>query len=187
MAYSMKITIFNGSPRKYGNTSVMTSSLKEKMKAHDVNEYFLYHMDIKGCMNCGSCHSGKDLEDCVIKDDAIPLIEEFLASDLVILASPVYMWHLTASLNAFMERLHSLHRYENEPVNKLEGKRAAIAMTMGDDEYVAADIVNSLLHFCVYFKMEYAGAFAVPFADKEQVMRPLYQEKMQDFVDRLLE
>jgi hypothetical protein len=68
----------------------------------------------------------------------------------------------------------------------MKGKRIAIAMTMGDDEYVAADVVTSLLMFCEYFEMRYEGAFAVPFADKEQIMRPLYQEKMQDFVSKIV-
>jgi len=184
----MKVTIFNGSPRKDGNTAAMTSSLKEKIIASGakVNEHFLYHMNIRGCMNCGFCHSSEDLNECAVKDDALPMLREFLSSDLVIFASPVYMWHLTASLNAFIERMHSLCRYEGNAVNKMEGKKIAAAMTMGDDEYVAADAVNSLLMFCEYFKIGYAGAFAVPFADKTQIARPLYQEKMQDFVSRIM-
>jgi multimeric flavodoxin WrbA len=184
----MKITIFNSSPRKNGNTSAMTASLKDKMKANgaDVKEHFLYHMAIKGCMNCSSCHSSDGLRECAIKDDAIPLLKEFVSSDIVVLATPIYMWHMTASMNAFIERLHSLCRHEVPAVNKMEGKRIAMAMTMGDDEYVAGDVVNSLLFFCEYFKLEYAGAFGVPFADTDQIMRPLYQEKMSDFVNKIM-
>ena len=184
----MKVTIFNGTPRKNGNTAAMTTSLSEKLRSGgaDVNEYFLYNMNIKGCMNCGACHAKKGLSECAIKDDAAILMKEFLASDLVILASPIYMWHLTASMNAFIERLHALCRHDGDMTNLMEGKKIAIAMTMGDDEYVAADVVNSLLHFCEYFKITYAGAFAVPFADKEQIKRTLYQEKMQDFVNKIL-
>jgi multimeric flavodoxin WrbA len=184
----MKATIFNGSPRKNGNTATMTRYLVEKLRSEgaETKEYFLYHMNIKGCMNCGGCRTDDGLKDCAIKDDASGPIREFIASDLVIFASPVYMWHLTASLNAFIERLHSLCRYDGPVVNLMEGKRIAVAMTMGDDEYVAADAVNSLILFCDYFKMEYAGAFAVPFADKEQIERPIYQEKMRDFVNRIL-
>jgi len=183
----VKIAIFNGSPRKNGNTAAMTSSLKEKITACSgkVNEHFLYHMAIKGCMNCGACQSGNGLKECAIKDDAIPLLKEFLSSDLVIFASPVYMWHLTASLNAFIERLHSLCNH-GIPENRMAGKRIAIAMTMGDDEYVASDVVNSLLFFCEYFGLEYAGSFAVPFASEEQILRPIYQEKMQDFVRKIM-
>ncbi|MDR0778041.1 MAG: flavodoxin family protein [Methanomassiliicoccaceae archaeon] len=184
----MKVTIFNGSPRKNGNTAAMTSSLKEKIITNGgaVKEHFLYHMNIKGCMNCDVCHSSAGLKECAIKDDAIPLLKEFVSSDIIILATPIYMWHMTASMNAFIERLHSLCRHEEPAVNKMDGKRIAIAMTMGDDEYVAGDVVNSLLFFCEYFKLRYAGAFAVPFCDKEQIMRPLYQEKMQDFVEKIM-
>jgi multimeric flavodoxin WrbA len=185
----MKVTIFNGSPRKNGNTATMTLSLVEKMKAEgaDVAEHFLYRMNIKGCMNCGACRTDDGLGRCAINDDVPKLLDEFLSSDLVIFASPVYMWHLTASLNAFVERLHSLCRHDAPAVNKMEGKRVAIAMTMGDDEYVASDIVNSLILFLDYFKMEYAGSFAVPFADKKQIMRPMYQEKMSDFVKHVMQ
>ena len=186
----MKVTIFNGSPRKNGNTSTMTSSLTGMISelGAKADEHFLYQMDIKGCMNCGACQkAGDELNGCVRKDDVIRMLKEFEESDLVILATPIYMWHMTASLTAFMERMHSLCRYHNgEPINRMEGKRIAIAMTMGDDEYVAADVVNSLLMFCGYFKMEYVGAFAVPFADAEQIMRPLYQEKMRDFVKKIM-
>jgi len=183
----MKAAIFNGSPRKNGNTAAMTSSLKEKLKekGYNVDESFLYHMDIKGCMNCGACRSSDALKECAIKDDSIPLLKKFVSSDLVIFASPIYMWHLTASLNAFIERLHSLCRHEPPAVNKMKGKKVAIAMTMGDDEYVAADVVNSLIMFCDYFELRYVGAFAVPFADKEQISRSLYQEKMRDFVEKI--
>ena len=184
----MKVTIFNGSPRKNGNTATMTNSLSEKMKTlgADVREHFLYHMDVKGCMNCDACRSEDGLIPCVIVDDVPKLLDEFISSDLVIFASPIYMWHLTASLNAFIERLHSLCMYEGPVVNMMEGKYIAVAMTMGGDEYVAADAVTSLIMFCDYFKMEYVGAFAVPFADKEQITRPLYQEKMQDFVKQII-
>ncbi|MDR0198550.1 MAG: flavodoxin family protein [Methanomassiliicoccaceae archaeon] len=184
----MNVTIFNGSPRKTGNTATMTSSLKDKLKAMgaDVDEHFLYHMDIKGCMNCGACRSGDTLKECAIKDDAIPLLKKFLSSDLIIFASPIYMWHLTASLNAFIERLHSLCRHDPPAINKMKGKRIAMALTMGDDAYVAADVVTSLVMVCDYLALGYAGAFAVPFADKKQIMRPMYQEKMQDFVSKIM-
>ena len=183
----MNVTVFNGSPRKNGNTASMTSSLIKKLKAAgaDAEEYFLYDMNIKGCMNCNACRPGDALRECAIKDDADPLLKKFVSSDLIIFASPIYMWHLTASLNAFIERLHSLCRHEPPAVNKMKGKKIAIAMTMGDDEYVAADVVNSLIMFCGYFEMIYAGAFAIPFANKDQIKRPLYQEKMQDFADKI--
>ena len=188
MMSTMKVTIFNGTPRKNGNTAAMTAILKEQLLSQGIRaeEHFLYFADIKGCMNCGRCHSSPALNECAIKDGAPALLKKFVASDVVIFASPVYMWHLTASLNAFIERLHSLCRHDDPAVNLMKGKKVAVAMTMGDDEYVAADIVTSLLMFCEYFELKYKGAFAVPFASEEQISRPLYREKMQDFVSKLL-
>lgn len=180
----MDVVIFNGTPRIKGNTAELTKNIAGKMKDKnaDVREIFLNPLNIKGCQNCGMCQKveGK----CSIDDDMTPLYEAFKSADIVILASPIYMWYFTAPMKAFMDRLHALCN-DDHSYNAMEGKKIAIAMTMGDDEFVAASAVNSVMFFCEYFKCIYSGTIAVPFASKEQIARPLYQEKINDFVESL--
>ncbi len=180
----MKIVIFNGTPRKNGNTAALTESIKSNLGDDTVEEIFLSNLNFKGCVNCGACQKKIMDTKCAQKDDMIELYDKVLNSDLIILASPIYMWNFTAPLVAFISRLHSL-RAESLNVNKMARKKIAVAVTMGDDEFVAGSAVNALLDFCEYYGAKYVGAIAIPFANKEQINRALYQEKIKDFVESI--
>lgn len=182
----MKIVVMNGSPRSNGNTAGLVKAIVDAIpKDVPVEAVNLYPMRIAGCRNCGACQKGDVDGYCTIRDDMSDLYPKYLEADLVILASPIYMWQFTTCINAFMSRLHCLFRDEGD-VNLAKGKRIAVAMTMGDDEFVAGSAMNALLDFCEYFQLRYVGAVAVPFASKEQIDRPLYREKVGDFVSQLL-
>lgn len=175
----------NGSPRPSGNTSRLVSSILDAMPDNvETNVVSLYGMDISGCRNCGACQKRTVEGHCAMRDDMSGLYEGFLEADVVILASPIYMWQFTTCMNAFMSRLHCLFRDGGE-YNPMKGKRIAVAMTMGDDEYVAGFAVGALMDFCEYFQLRYSGAVAVPFANAEQIDRPIYKEKVKDFVSKL--
>jgi len=150
-----------------------------------VEEVFLYQMTIRGCSNCGRCRRRSDGQ-CSIEDDMTPLYRKFIESDVIIIASPIYMWNFTACMIAFIDRLHALCN-KDFSFNAMSGKRIAIATTMGDDEFVAASAINTVMFFCEYFKCVYSGTIAIPFASKEQIARPLYREKIDDFVAKLTE
>jgi len=184
-AHIMKVTIFNGTPRRNGNTAELTKCIAECLRGCDVEEVFLDGLSLSGCKNCGACQKGAMEGRCSVEDDMIPLYEKFVESDAIILASPVYMWSFTAPAVAFLTRLHALYT-EDHSHNFIEGKRIALAFTMGDDEFVAAQMVNSVMFFCEYFKAEYAGTMCVPFASKDQIHRHLYQEKAKDFAAALI-
>lgn len=181
----MRILVLNGSPRPNGNTSRLVESLISCMpEGVEVRTVPLYPKTIAGCRNCGACQRSDLPDHCSIIDDMTPLYREFLEADTVVLASPIYMWQFTTCINAFMSRLHCLF-IDGGDRNLMKGKRLAAAMTMGDDEFVAGYAVGAMMDFCEYFGMRYAGAVAVPFASREQVDRPLYREKVADFVARL--
>lgn len=182
----MIVTIFNGTPRKNGNTAELTKCLISELRkeGHTADEVFLNDLDIKGCQNCGKCQKRSDGE-CSIHDDMTGLYKRFEESDAVIIASPIYMWNFTACAKAFIDRLHALCN-EERTFNAMYGKKIAMAMTMGDDLFVAASAVNAMEFFCEYFECRYIGSLAVPYASKHQIARPMYQETIKDFV-KLLE
>lgn len=182
----MKALILNGSPRRDGNTSRLVSNIMGCIPdGVDTEVVDLYPMSISGCRNCGACQRGDVPGHCTIDDDMSGLYDGFLDADVVIIASPIYMWQFTTCVNAYMSRLHCLFSASSGR-NLMRGKRLAAAMTMGDDEFVAGYAIGAMMDFCEYFGMRYSGAVAVPFADREQVDRSLYREKVKDFVDRLL-
>ena len=103
----MRITAFNGSPRKdHGNTHVMVSEfLKGATEAGaEVENVFLAEQNITPCIGCYACWTtcpGK----CVHADDMAGLLDKFLSSDTVVIASPVYVDNVTGIMKNFMDRL----------------------------------------------------------------------------------
>lgn len=177
---NMKVTILSGTPRENGYTSEVIKNLIPGLESVgcDVNVVTLFDKEISGCSNCGVCEQEGNDGECAIDDDMddiYPIIKE---SELLIIASPIYMWQFTACTKAFLERLHCMY-------DSMSGKKVALVMTMGDDEFVGSYAVAGMLDMCEYYHMIYQSSFAVPYADKDEVNRPLYLEKMKDFIQRI--
>lgn len=103
----MKITIFYGSIHKTrGNTYVIIEAFAEGARASgaEVDTVFLAEKKINPCMACLKCWT-KTPGRCVMEDDAAPLLEQFMASDIVVMATPVYIHNVTGILKTFLDRL----------------------------------------------------------------------------------
>lgn len=131
----MKISILQGSPRAKGNTAQVVSWMREEMAGlgHDVELVSLVDKDMKGCLACAKCKAdGSDIN-CVQDDDAIGVLETMIASDLVVLASPLYFWGVSAQLKTVIDRSYSLYVQYHQPdhASLMEGKKLALVLTGG--------------------------------------------------------
>ena len=100
----MKTLIFNGSPRKNGDTS----QLLQKFCAGLDGEYRIvraYDGAIKPCVDCRYCweHPG-----CAIKDGMTEIYDWIADCDNVVIASPVYFSELTGPLLSVLSRVQTL-------------------------------------------------------------------------------
>ena len=104
----MKIAVFNGSPRKE-NTSAMVQAFCEGAKAagHDVEEYQVGKMKIAGCMGCEYCHT-KGEGKCIQKDDMEKVMPAYLESDMIVYASPIYYFGMSAQMMAAIQRVYCI-------------------------------------------------------------------------------
>ncbi|AIZ56456.1 iron-sulfur flavoprotein [Candidatus Methanoplasma termitum] len=184
----MKITVMNGSPRPNGNTSELVKQfLKEADDKAKIEEVRIFEMNIKGCSNCGSCQRGEIRNHCTMKDDMSILYQKFLSSDMIILASPIYMWQLTPCTLAFLNRLHALCSHSKDsPYNHMEGKKIALLITLGDEEEIADYAVNAMKDFCEYFLIDYKGDLRIPFAEKEKISSGEYELELKEFAAKIL-
>ena len=104
----MKILALNSSPRSGGQskTELMLKSLVDGMRAAgaEVEVVDLREKTVKNCAGCFSCWT-KTPGTCIHKDDMTrELFPKWLASDLVVYASPLYHFTVNAEMKTFIER-----------------------------------------------------------------------------------
>lgn len=120
----MKIAVFNGSPRKE-STSAMVQAFREGAEAagHQVEEYQVGKMKIAGCLGCEYCHT-KGAGTCIQKDDMEKILPAYKEADMVVFASPIYYFTMTAQMEAAIQRVYCIGK-------PLKAKKVALLLTSG--------------------------------------------------------
>jgi Multimeric flavodoxin WrbA len=182
----MNVTIFNGSPRKNGNTSELVKRIMARAPDNvGLESISLFDKKISGCMNCGACQKGPLPSYCTIDDDMRGLYDKFLSADVILLATPIYMWQFTPCMLAFLNRLHCLCRHST-PDNMMKGKKIAVCVTLGDEPEVTEFSVNGFKEFCEYFSLDYLGEIIIPYAEKEKISYGDYDEEVEMFIRKTM-
>ncbi len=99
----MKAIGIVGSPRKKGNTEILTTHALKAIAEEGMETELisLAGLDIRGCNACMVC---REEERCPIDDDLFPLYEKVKGVEALILATPVYFGSATSNIKAFMDR-----------------------------------------------------------------------------------
>lgn len=131
----MKVLTLQGSARKKGNTAKVLGWVEEELAAqgHEIESIYLHAKHLKGCMGCAKCKDTPEDVGCVQKDDVPDILGRMVKSQLVVFASPLYFWGVTAQLKAVIDRTYSLYTRYHEPghTSLLDGQRQALLMTGG--------------------------------------------------------
>ena len=99
----MKIVIVNGSARK-GNTLAAINAFVEGAKGnHEIEIIQPDKLNIAFCKGCGACECYKG---CVDKDDTNPTIDKLAAADMIVFATPVYWWGISAQLKLVIDKCY---------------------------------------------------------------------------------
>lgn len=102
----MKITAINGSPRKNGNTARVLEAVGREVEAAGVEFQVLQPgPDVRACRACYHCLNTGSLR-CVQDGDGVNgIIAECVASDGILLASPVYHAGMSGSMKCVVDRM----------------------------------------------------------------------------------
>ncbi len=114
----MKIVLIHGQSHK-GSTYHIARSLADKLGGQ-IEEFFLPRDFKDMCLGCGQCIL-KDEKLCPHYANIAPITAAIDAADLLILESPVYAYHVTSAMKAFLEHYGwrwMLHRPEGSMFNK---------------------------------------------------------------------
>lgn len=142
----MKTLIFNGSPRKEGDTVSLFNKVIENLNG----EYKIinaYDGRIHPCIDCRYCWEN---EGCCMDDEMQEVYEYIQGCDNILIASPIYFSELTGALLNVGSRLQtyfsaSFFRKE-KPIEKT--KKGAVILVGGGDGSPdkAYDTARCLLH-----------------------------------------
>ena len=99
---SKKVLIISSSPRRGGNSETLCNAFAAGAVAagHNVEIVALATKKIGFCTACYACRSGS----CPQQDDAPAIVQKILASDVTVLATPVYFFTMCAQLKALIDR-----------------------------------------------------------------------------------
>ena len=150
----MKITILNGSPRKQ-NTDALAEAFAEGAReaGHEVEILHVGRMKIAGCLGCEYCH-GKGEGQCVQKDDMEKVIPAYKESDMIVFASPVYYFDMTAQLSAAIQRIYCIGKPQ-------KANKAALLISSGaPGSHTGA--VETYKNMLAYMEIEDAGGTPHP-------------------------
>lgn len=121
----MKVTVINGQNHK-GSTWNMGNILAKKLSS-DVKEFFLPRDFGEFCCGCTNCFV-KNENLCPHYEKLKPITDAIDEADVLIFTTPVYVYHCTGSMKAFLD--HYGYRWLiHRPEAKMFSKQAVILST----------------------------------------------------------
>ena len=176
----MRIVIINGQNHK-GSTHMVARELAEKVGG-EIREFFLPRDFDQPCAGCWSCFK-TDMTRCPHYEKLRPITEAMDEADLIILASPVYVFHATGQMMSFLDH-YGTRWMVHRPNEKMFRKQAVSVCTAagGGTKSTNKDMADSLVFWGL--AKVYRLGFGVQ-ATKPCEIPPKIQEKIHRQTDRL--
>ena len=127
----MKTLIFNGSPRKKGETVSLINRLMELMDG-EFKVVDAYRSNISPCMDCRYCWKQPG---CAIDDEMQEVYRYIEECDNIVIASPIYFSELTGKILDVASRLQTYFcagYFRKEELN-IKPKKGAVILVGGGD------------------------------------------------------
>lgn len=128
---SKQILIIAGSLRKNGNSAALCREFAKgaEEKGHQVEMLFLRDKYICYCLACYHC---KKTGTCILRDDMASILDKMNAADVIVMASPVYFYSVSAQIKALIDRMVAQWRI-------IKNKEFYYIMTAAEDSGTVMD------------------------------------------------
>ena len=102
-----KVLILSSSPRKGSNSETLAAAFAKGVqeKGHQVETVYLREKQYGFCQGCFACLK---LGRCVIKDDAVEIVQKMHDADVLVFATPVYYYSVSGQLKTMLDRANPL-------------------------------------------------------------------------------
>ena len=160
----MNVLSIVGSPIKNGVTEKLadelTKGIASKNDKVEINKLFLQRQEIKPCFACQTCQELFN-DRCVIDDDMADNYPKILAADILVFATPIYWWTVSAQTKLFIDRMYAL--LHKDDVSNFAGKKVILINTYGGERPNSGPkIVDRMFQdMCKYLNMDLVASVAV--------------------------
>ena len=160
----MKVCVLMGSPRKDGNTAAILEPFCEELRLNgaEVETLWLYDWEIRPCVACRNCQRDWTIFGCAQKDDGQMLFEKVFACDLLVLATPIYVWYCTPPMKVLLDRMvYVMNKYygEERGPSLWKGKAVALLETCGYPPEKGSDLFEEgMRRYCKHSGLRYLGS-----------------------------
>ena len=124
----MNILVLQGSPNADGSTAMLAGEFARGAReaGHSVEVVDVAELDVAPCTGCVACgYEGP----CVQSDDMDGLRGKILAADMLVFATPLYYYGMTAQLKTVIDRFCSA----NSSITRKRLKSALLAVAWNSD------------------------------------------------------
>ena len=146
----MKVVVFNGSPKKKGNTACSLNLVIDELENAGIETEMIHvgKEKIQGCIACHGCVKNQD-EACSIKDDPVnEWIQKIKEADGILLGSPVHFSGVAGTMKSFLDRAFFVSSVNGNLFRHKVGAAVAAVRRSG-----GIPTVNSLNHYISYSEM----------------------------------
>jgi len=185
----MKVLGILGSPRRGGNSETLLKAFLQGAAAGgaEVEEVLLRNLKISPCLEIYHCFKDGT---CPIKDDMRELYGKLLAADVVVLATPVFFYGVSAQAKSMIDRTQALwaRRYvtkQDFPGGHRQGVLLAVGATKGRLLFVGVRLTAKYFFDAIHVR--YAAELLVRGADAKGAIQeqPETLEQARDLGRRL--
>ena len=127
----MKVLTISSSPRAGGNSETLCDAFLQGAAeaGYETEKICLREKKLAPCLGCGACGS---THRCVQNDDAEGILTAMIGADVIVLASPVYFYCMSAQLKMLIDRC--LPRF-----TEIKDKQFYFILTAADPDRGAMD------------------------------------------------
>lgn len=175
----MNILVVTGSPRRGSNTEVLADAFAEAAVecGHRVMVRKLSGLKVGPCLACEYCFSHDGV--CVQNDDMNEILKDVAGAELLVIASPIYWFDVSAQTKCFIDRLYACAK------KGFHIKAAAMLLDSGSPGvYTAAQA--QLKDICEYLGWRDLGAITAPgMTEKGSIYQSSALEQVRTFAENL--
>ena len=148
----MKIIALQGSPNIDGSTAILVEEFARGAReaGHAVERVDVARLDVRPCTGCVACgYEGP----CVQRDGMGAVRSSLLAADMVVLATPLYYYGMSAQLKKVVDRFCSF----NASLTARHLKSALLAVAWNADDWTFEALAAHYKTLVRYLQMDDCG------------------------------